>query len=88
MVERFGNGVVSPLVIDTPNQQEQSDSNYDRIINLLSSKLNQNQVIMSAMENEHLKPLISSATVITLDSDKLLKPALYESVKAEIDSLK
>src|SRR5690606_13895966 len=36
MVEKFGNEVKSPLVIDTPNQQEQSHTNYEKIVALLT----------------------------------------------------
>jgi len=56
MVEKFGSEVLSSLVIDTPNQQEQSHQNYEKIVNLLLNEFSDDtQVIMSAMENEHLK---------------------------------
>lgn len=87
MVEGCKNEIVSPLVIDTPNQQEQSGSNYDKIIKLLINKLNSNQVIMGAMENEHLQPMKGLAKVITLDARKLLLPEMYDSVKEQIDGL-
>jgi len=78
MVEQFGNEVKSALVIDTPNQQEQSDSNYDRIVDILTNKMSdKTQVIMCAMENEHINPYKEKAKVITLNKDKLLSKTRY-----------
>jgi len=78
MVEKFGNEVKSALVIDTPNQQEQSDSNYDKIVDILTNKISdKTQVIMCAMENEHINPYKEKAKVITLNKDKLLSKTRY-----------
>ncbi len=81
MVEKFGNEVNSALVIDTPNQQEQSDSNYDKIVDILTNKMTDStQIIMCAMENEHLKPYRKKAKVITLNKEKLLSKTRYEEL--------
>ncbi|CAL2103701.1 conserved protein of unknown function [Tenacibaculum sp. 190130A14a] len=86
MVEKFGNETKSPLVIDTPNQQEQSFTNYEKIVNILtSSLLKKNQIILSAMENEQLKPYTDEAHIITLDDKKLLHKDKYELVKIEFE---
>lgn len=86
MVEKYGNEVKSPLVIDTPNQQEQSHTNYEKIVTILTDDmLNNNQVIMSAMENEQLKPFAEKAWVITLDETKLLQKEKYEEIKIEFE---
>ncbi|WP_306014696.1 MULTISPECIES: hypothetical protein [unclassified Allomuricauda] len=82
MVEKFGNEAKSPLVIDTPNQQEQSFTNYEKIVELLTDDfLDGNQIIMSAMENEQLKPFANKAQIITLDENKLLSKEKYDEVK-------
>lgn len=82
MVEKFGNEAKSPLVIDTPNQQEQSFTNYEKIVELLTDDfLDGNQIIMSAMENEQLKPFADKAQIITLDENKLLSKEKYDEVK-------
>ena len=82
MVEKFGNEVKSPLVIDTPNQQEQSHSNYEKIVDILTNKISKNtQIILCAMENEHITPFKEKAKIISLDKNKLLDKAKYEDVK-------
>lgn len=82
MVEKFGNEAKSPLVIDTPNQQEQSFTNYEKIVELLTDDfLDGNQIIMSAMENEQLKPFADKAQIITLDENKLLSKEKFEEVE-------
>jgi hypothetical protein len=84
MVDMFGNEVKSALIIDTPNQQEQSHTNYDKIVRLLTSQFtNDTQIIMSAMENEHLNPYVDKAKVIILDKNKLLIKEKYDELKSE-----
>ena len=70
------------MVIDTPNQQEQSHTNYDKIVALLTNEFSDDtQVIMSAMENDQLKPFADKAKIITLNTDKLLLKDKYDSIK-------
>jgi len=84
MVEKFGSEVKSALIIDTPNQQEQSHTNYDKIVDLLTNEITSDtQIIMSAMENEHLKPFATKAKVIVLDKNKLLLKEKYDELKNE-----
>lgn len=84
MVEKFGSEVKSALIIDTPNQQEQSHTNYEKIVNLLTSEFsNDTQIIMSAMKNIHLKPYAEKAKVIVLDKNKLLSKEKYDELKGE-----
>lgn len=86
MVEKYGNEVKSPLVIDTPNQQEQSHTNYDKIVELLTDEFSKDsQVILSAMENEQLKPFSDKAKIITLNKDKLLLKEKYDIVKKQFE---
>lgn len=87
MVEKYGNEVVSPLVIDTPNQQEQSDNNYSSIVDLIQTKISKNnQIIVCAMENPKLEPLKEKAHIIVLDNSKLLATDQYDKVKKIFDS--
>jgi len=87
MVEKYQNEVLAPLVIDTPNQQEQSGKNYEKIVKLLLNKFGNGQVIISAMENDYLKPLKLKSKVITLNSERLLIKKDYEKIKKELDSI-
>jgi hypothetical protein len=82
LVEKYGNEIKAPLVIDTPNQQEQSHTNYDKIVALLTNEFSDDtQVIMSAMGNDQLKPFADKAKIITLNTDKLLLKDKYDSIK-------
>ncbi len=87
LVEKYKNEVVSPLVIDTPNQQEQSENNYSNIVNLILNKISKNnQVIICAMTNPQLAPLAQVAHIIKLDNSKLLDPKQYVKIKKVFDS--
>lgn len=87
LVEKYGNGVKCALVIDTPNQQEQSEMSYNKIIDLITNKISKNtQVILCAMENEHIQPFKDKAKIIVLNEQKLLLPEMYEKVKKEFEN--
>lgn len=86
MVEKYGNEVKSALVIDTPNQHEQSDTNYEKIVSLLTNKTSEKtQILLCAMENEHLEQFKKKAKIITLTKDKLMLKSEYENVKEIFD---
>lgn len=86
-VEKYKNEVISPLVIDTPNQQEQSHNNYTNIVNLILDKISKNdQVIICAMANPKLEPLEKKAHIIKLDDSKLLSSEQYNNVKEIFDT--
>ncbi|KAA5541971.1 coiled-coil domain-containing protein [Adhaeribacter rhizoryzae] len=86
VVEKYSNGTRSAFIIDTPNQHEQSDTNYDSIINLILNTFPKDaQIILCAMDNEHLKPYQQKAHVIRLTDKKLLDTNQYEMVKTEFD---
>jgi len=85
MVEKYQNEVLAPLVIDTPNQQEQSGTNYEKIVTLLLNKFGNGQVFIGAMENEYLKPLKLKSKVILLNSERLLIKKDYEKLKTDIE---
>ena len=87
MVEEYGNEVKSALVIDTPNQQEQSDTNYEKIVNLLTNRTSKKtQILLCAMENAHLDQFKKKAKIITLTKDKLMLKSEYGKVKKVFDN--
>ncbi|HCT7897031.1 TPA: hypothetical protein OT849_000986 [Enterobacter cloacae] len=76
------NEVVPPLVIDTPNQQEQSTENYNKIVEAISRGLTENkQYIICAMQHNALDILSQDAKVIRLDERKILTSSEYEEAK-------
>lgn len=85
MVEKYQNEILAPLVIDTPNQQEQSGTNYEKIVKLLLNKFCNGQVFIGAMENEYLKPFKLKSKVIKLDSNRILVKTEYEKIKKDIE---
>lgn len=88
LINIYGSEIQSPLVIDTPNQQEQSDDNYATIIDLIMKKTEkEKQMILCAMNNEHLIEYAKEANVITLDSNKLLNTSKYEDIKKIFDEI-
>ena len=83
-----GNGVPAPLVIDTPNQQEQADQHYESIVKLIMEDTTQSsQIILCGMENPHLTLYAKVAKVIELNEDKLLRKEFYEELSKEVSNI-
>jgi len=88
MIANHGNEAIAPLVIDTPNQQEQSDKNYENIVTLISKKISSSeQIILCAMENEKLQPFKDKANIIKLNKNKLLDETKYKDTKKIFDEI-
>ncbi len=83
-----GNEIPAPLVIDTPNQQEQANQHYESIVKLIMEDTPQNsQIIMCGMQNSSLTPFAEEAKVIELNEDKLLRKELYEELGKELSDI-
>jgi len=79
------NEIPAPLVIDTPNQQEQASQNYERIVKLiLEDTPGQSQIILCGMDNQYLDPYKNKAHVIRLNENKLLNKDEYSKLSKEI----
>lgn len=88
LVDIYGDEIVAPLVVDTPNQQEQSDKNYENIIKLITTKIPADkQVILCGMENETLKDFKKEANIIKLNKNKLLDKSKYKKIKKLFDEI-
>lgn len=88
LIDYSKNEVLSPLVIDTPNQQEQAIKNYDRIINLVTDNMpNHSQLILCAMDNKQLDSFKRMSNVIRLDENKLLCKDGYSELSNEISEI-
>lgn len=87
MAHRFGSSVLSPFIIDTPNQHEQAKVNYESIIKLILEKApKEQQIFLCALESPMISPYKKKAHVIELDEEsKLLKAGLYNKVRNELD---
>jgi hypothetical protein len=86
MMEKSGNDVLAPLLIDTPNQQEQSKINYSKILELIKTKVSPtSQIILCALQNENLDLLEEDAQIIHLDENKLLSVEKFDAVSKEFE---
>lgn len=82
MVLKYGSEISSPLIIDTPNQQEQSDFNYSKIVSFLTNDIPETtQVFLCAMNNKHLEIFKKDAQIFMLDDTKLLDIKKYDEVR-------
>lgn len=74
------NAVISPLIIDTPFQQDQDPENYKVIMEYLANELDSDaQVFVCAMHNEIVEIYGKQAQVIKLDNEKILKKGLFNN---------
>lgn len=83
LIEKFSNIVLFPFIIDTPNQQEQEEYNYENMISMLMANFYPNmQIFICAMQNNTLDSIKSDCHVITLSNKKsLLLSEKYEHIK-------
>lgn len=80
---KAGNEAFPAVVIDTPNQQEQADFNYEKILNFLMDTMPANaQLILCAMNRDEIKKYKSAAHVIELDEKKILKDTKYAECRS------
>ncbi|WP_202616075.1 coiled-coil domain-containing protein [Edaphocola flava] len=86
LIVNYGQDIKAPLIIDTPNQHEQSNTNYEKIIQLLLDKYpKNNQIFLCAMENSQIDKYKTDANIIVLDANKILQQQLYNTVRAEFN---
>lgn len=85
-VHKAGNEAFSAVVIDTPNQQEQADFNYERILNFLMDNVPSSaQLILCAMNRDEIRKYRSLSHVIELDENKILKDTKYAECRVLLD---
>jgi len=80
------NEVAAPFIVDTPNQQEQTFINYDRIMKMLMDETPRHaQIFLCAMESPLLAPYQKAAKVIVLGEDKVLDKKKYSEIRKEFN---
>lgn len=73
----------SAIVIDTPNQQEQADFNYEKILKFLMDSIPSDaQLILCAMNRSEIHSYKNASHVIELDEQKILKKTKYLECRA------
>lgn len=83
LAHKAENEVFSAVVIDTPNQQEQADFNYEKILKfLMDSVPSDSQLILCAMNRSEIQSYKNTAHVIELDENKILRDTKYAESRA------
>lgn len=85
LIDKYGEQVLCPLVIDTPNQQEQAEKHYDSIVSLLLEELpKSSQLFVCSMDSSKLKRLKDKAKIIYLGEEhSLLSNKYFERISRE-----
>ncbi|TCK07468.1 hypothetical protein [Marinobacterium mangrovicola] len=80
IIGMYSEEVLSPLVIDTPNQHEQAADHYESIVSLIMNNTPKNsQIFLCGMDSEKLSKMKASGKVHFLDKEhSLLEPNDYE----------
>jgi hypothetical protein len=84
-IHKAQNETFAPIIIDTPNQQEQADFNYERIMQFLAKTTPPDtQFILCAMNRKEIENYKASAHVISLDEGKILTVKKYADLRAHL----
>ena len=81
MIHQAQNEVIPPFIVDTPNQQEQTDMNYEAAVDLILNNSGESQVFVCAMNTPVIQRFkaIGKEFVLTKE-DKLLDRGKFESI--------
>jgi len=80
------NEAFSSIIVDTPNQQEQADFNYEKILRFLMTTIPADaQLILCAMNRAEIETYKKAAHVIELDENKILKTSKYNDCRSMLN---
>lgn len=90
LAQKYGEQIIPPIVIDTPNQQDQSNTNYASILNCLSTLSSKQIIICVTNNNDDTKNFIAKCNnTIELNKDnKILNKSMYSSLLPEFNYYK
>ena len=76
------NEIFAPIIIDTPNQQEQANFNYSKILDfIIRHTPSTSQLIICAMDRSEIQEYKDQANTIFLTENKLLDTKKYKELK-------
>lgn len=86
LINQYGEEVLSPLVIDTPNQHEQAAKHYQSIVKLIKEDTPlKSQIFLCGMDSEKLEPLKSDDNVHILEHEhSMLQVEQYQKIRESI----
>lgn len=80
------NEIFSAIIVDTPNQQEQADFNYEKILQFLMTTIPSDaQLILCALNRKEIDAYKKAAHVIELDEEKILKTSKYNECRSMLN---
>jgi hypothetical protein len=83
VIRRFKTEVLAPLILDTPNQQDQGALNYSLVSEELKRRATQDtQIFVCATRHPAMQSLERDSCVTVLDESQLLSEKWYESLEA------
>ncbi|ABK06976.1 MULTISPECIES: hypothetical protein [Burkholderia cepacia complex] len=83
LIRHFKTEVLAPLILDTPNQQDQGALNYGLVSEELKRRATKDtQLFVCATRHAAMQTLEKDSTVIELDENRLLSTELYERLQA------
>ncbi len=88
LINTYSDEVIAPIVIDTPNQQEQSPENYNKILESIIKIPATAQIILCALQNQKLDAIKENANIINLDTNKLLFANKYDAIAENFERYK
>lgn len=86
MVQEANNEAIPPLIVDTPNQHEQTDYNYEAALRLIQQKISASQVFVCAMDTEVIQQYKPLGKVTWLEpGQRLLTQSRFSEVWPRIE---
>ncbi len=86
MVQEAENEAMAPLVVDTPNQHEQTDYNYEAALRLIKEKAQSSQIFLCAMDTEVIQQYKDLGKTIWLEPGKrILQSPQFDQIWPNVE---
>lgn len=86
-ISKFYNDVLPPIIIDSPNQQDQDPNNVDRIYNFITKERPINHQMILGLANGEKRDFGDCNKIILKNEGFLLSEGKYEEIKVEFNLL-
>ncbi len=86
-VEQFYNGVTPPIIIDSPNQQDQDPSNMDKIYNFIVNEKPKNNQMILGLANGEDRDFGDCKKIILKNEGQMLENEKYADIQKEFTEL-
>lgn len=86
-INNFNDGILPPIIIDSPNQQDQDPGNIDRIYNFIITERPMNHQMILGLANGEDRDFGECNKIILKDERFLLSEEKYDEVKIEFHNL-